>query len=87
MDCLKTINPNLVNAQINKCFLEYDPGWVSNYRADQHVHGFKYYIERLAGLKLDFQPETKDGKYGYRLDAVEIVDEKKYTMFLLKYSS
>jgi len=83
---MRTIDPKYINKQINKCFLEYDPDWASNYKAENHVKGFKYYVEQLAGLKLDFQPETKNTQFGYRLDKVEIVDDKKYTMFLIKYT-
>lgn len=84
---MKTVDPKLVNKEINKCFLEYDPDWAKNYTADNHVKGFKYYVERVAGLKLDFQPETRQHKFGYRLDKVEIVDDRKYAMFMIKYSA
>jgi hypothetical protein len=83
---MKTVNPNLINDQVNKCFLEYDPDWKNNYNGEAHIGGFKYYLERSAGLKLDFQPEIKNGHYGYKLNGVEIVDGKKYTMWLLKYT-
>lgn len=83
---MKTISPDLVNNQVNRCFMEYDPEWKYNYNAKDHIHGFKYYIERIAGLKLDFHPETIHGRYGYRLDSVEIVDETKFLMFQIKYA-
>ena len=83
---MKTIDPKLINEQLNRCFLEYDPQWAHNYNADAHINGFKYYIERIAGLKLDFHPETKRGQFGYRLDGVEIVDEKKFMMFQIQYA-
>ena len=83
---MNTIDPKLITPAINKCFLEYDPEWARNWKGKDTVHGFKYYAERIAGLKLDFQPEVKDGKYGYRLDGVEIVDDKKFMMFQIKYS-
>lgn len=84
---MRTIDPKLISKEINKCFLEYDPEWANNYQADNHIRGFKYYVERIAGLKLDFHPETKHNKFGYRLDKVEIVDDRKYNMFIIKYSS
>lgn len=87
MDRITTIDPKQVSKELNKCFLEYDPDWAKNYQAENHVRGFKYYVERTAGLKLDFSPETKGTQFGYRLDKVEIIDDKKYTMFILKYSA
>lgn len=83
---MKTISPDIITPAINRCFMEYDPRWEENYNGKDAVHSFKYYAERTAGLKLDFQPETKDGKYGYRLDGVEIVDEKKFMLFQIKYA-
>jgi hypothetical protein len=79
------VNPRTIGPQINKCYLEYDP----HYPIDMHnrVPAFKYYIERTGGMKLDFEPKIDpSGRYSYQLNRVEVVDEKKYTMFLLKYS-
>ena len=87
MDRITTIDPKQVSAELNKCFLEYDPDWAMRYGEPTTMNSFKYYIERTAGMKLDFSPETKKNQFGYRLDKVEIVDEKKYTMFILRYSS
>ena len=86
MKAINTINPKLISDALNKCFVEYDPNWSINYGNDSHVNGFKYHIERIAGLKLDFHLETVGAKYGYRLNLVEIVDDKKFMMFQIKYS-
>jgi hypothetical protein len=47
---------------------------------------FKWYLERTAGLLLDFTPVTKGGKFGYQLIQAAVTDEKKYMLFLLKYA-
>jgi hypothetical protein len=82
---MKTINPDIINKQVNKCYLDYDPEWPK----DMHtrVLGFKYYLERTAGLKLDFEPKINEyGKFGYELKQAEIVNEPAFTMWLLRWS-
>lgn len=81
-----TIDPKLITPAINKCFVEYDSEWAQNWGGRDAVLSFKYYVEHKAGIKLDFVPEIKTGRYGYRLDGVEIVDEKKFMLFQIKYS-
>ncbi len=84
---MKLINPKTISPLINRCYLEYDPTWVSEPNSHR-VNSFKYYIERTAGLKLDFEPKIDKltFKQGYELHSIEVVDDKKYTMFLLRYS-
>lgn len=83
---MKTVSPNLINKQINKCYLDYDKGW-PNVKDQNRVHGFKYHIEQVAGLKLDFVGKIgRDGRFGYELNNVEIIDEPTFTMWLLKWS-
>lgn len=82
---MKTINVDKITPLINRCYLDYDPEWRSEPSAK--INGFKYYIERTAGVKLDFAPElNKNGRFGYRLDSVEIVDEPKFTLWMLRWS-
>ena len=83
---MKVINPQSINAPVSKCFLEYLPDWQSTFGNENTINAFKYHLEYTAGLKLDFHPETRKGKFGYRLDGAEVVDEKKYTMWLLRWS-
>lgn len=84
---MKLINPKDINTAINKCYLEYDPGWGQTFD-ETRVNSFKYYVERTAGLKLDFIPKVDKLtlKYGYELTQVEVVDEKKFMMFQIQYS-
>ena len=70
---------------MNKCYMAYDPSWPED--AGQRVEGFKSYVEDTGGLKLDFEPMiTSQGRAGYKLKAVEIINEPKYLMWLLKWA-
>lgn len=82
---MKTIKPKLINKELNKCYLAYDPEWPVSL-PKQKIFGFKYHLERTAGLKLDYTPKVKDGRYGFEVNTVEIVDEPRFTMWLLKWS-
>ena len=83
---MNLVNPKAINPQINKCYMEYDPSWPDN--AQTRIPAFKYYLERTAGLKLDFTPKVdyNSGKFGYEIHRIEVVDDKKYTFFLLRWS-
>lgn len=81
-----TVDSKLIQKQINKCYLEYDPNYPTCYGEPTMMNGFKYYLERTAGIRLEFEPETKDFKFGYAMKRVEIVDDKKYMLWTIKYS-
>ncbi len=84
---MKLIDHNTINSQINRCYLDFDPEWPRSL-PKQRVFAFRYHIERTAGLRLEFNPKIHDvsGKFGYELTRAEVVDDKKYMLFLLKYS-
>ena len=85
---MKTINSHLIKQQINKCYLEYDPTFPMGYAQPNLMNGFKYFLERTAGVRLEFEPEVNNkGQVGYGVKRVEILDDKKYMMWLIKYSS
>ena len=66
--------------------MEWHPGYPNN-ASIEFMNGFKYYLEHIAGLKIYFVQELdKTGRFGFRLDTVEVTDPKKYTLFLIKYS-
>lgn len=83
---MKTVDSSIIKNQINNCYREYDPKWPEGYADAELMGGFKYFLEHTAGIRLEFEPETKNGKFGYTMKRVEIVDDKKYTMWLIKYS-
>lgn len=83
---MKTIDSSLIKKQINNCYADYDPTYPKGYGEPKLMDGFKYYLERTAGVRLEFEPETKNFQFGYAMKRVEIVDDKKYTMWLIKYS-
>ena len=64
--------------------MEYDPHWPVDGLA--RINGFKYHVEQTAGIKIDFIPSVKTGKAGFELKQIEIVDDSKFTMWLLRWS-
>jgi hypothetical protein len=84
---MKLIPTKQISPLINRCYMEYDPNWPTD--QNQRISAFKYYIERTAGLKLDFEPKIDQltFKQGYELHSVEVVDDKKYMLFVMRYSS
>ncbi len=84
---MKLVPTKDISPLLNKCYLEYDPEWPRSL-PKQRVFAFKYHIERTAGLRLDFNPKVHDvsGKFGYELTQAEVVDEKKYMLFVLRWA-
>lgn len=82
---MKTINPKTVHTQLTECYMKYDPDWALN--GNDRMGGFKYHLEHTAGIRLGLTPDTdKLGRQGYKIDQVEIVDDSKFTMWLLKWA-
>lgn len=51
------------------------------------MDGFRYKLEIEAGVAIQMSPSVnKLGQYGFSIDSVEIVDEKLWLMFVLKWS-
>ena len=82
---MRLIDTKSVNHLLNKCYLEYDLDWPSS--GEDRMLGFRYHIEQTAGLRLDLCPkQDRYGRHGYEVVQVAVVDEKKYTMFALRWS-
>lgn len=65
--------------------MDYDPEYPTDSKT--RVPAFKSYIEQTAGLKLEFIPKIdSSGRFAYELKQVEIVNEPKFTMWLLRWS-
>jgi len=65
--------------------MSYDPDWPSS--GEDRIIGFKYHVERTAGLRLDLMPKLdRYGRHGYEVMQVAVIDEKKYTMFILRWT-
>jgi hypothetical protein len=83
---MTSVKPNQITDQLNRCYLDYDPGWptgIGNIRSK----GFEKYIEETGGIQLGFDPEiNKQGQWGYGVKWVKIVDEHKFTLWLLRWS-
>ena len=83
---METIDSAYITKAVNKCYLEWDPDYPGRFGQPTMMNSFKYYLERTAGLRLEFEPEMKNGRMGYGMKRAEIVDDKKYLMWTIKYS-
>jgi len=83
---VRTVDANHLKKQINNCYLEWDTDYPVKFGEPTMMNGFKYYLERTAGIRLEFEPEIKNGKMGYGMKRVEIVDDKKYMLWTIKYT-
>jgi dissimilatory sulfite reductase (desulfoviridin) alpha/beta subunit len=64
---MKLINSKEIKNQINNCYEHYDPYWNQRIGDTTIMNGFKYYLEREAGLKLDLKLKHEREYYGIRL--------------------
>lgn len=83
---MRTIESKQISAQLNKCYLEWDTDYPARIGEPTMMNGFKYYIERTAGIRLDFTSEIRNGKIGYKMSRVDVIDEKKFMLFQVKYT-
>ncbi len=83
---MKTIDAKEIHSQLNRCYLDYDPTWRKTLDSSR-VNGFMYYLENKAGLKIECQPATDTlGRLGFEITQVEIVNDPKFTLWLLRWS-
>jgi hypothetical protein len=83
---MRTISENEIKHQINNCYDAYDPGWPASIGRKDIMKGFKYHLEHTAGIKLDFELDIRNGKMGYKINSIEIVDESSFLMWALKWA-
>lgn len=82
---MRLIDTKNITKELNKCYMEYDPVWPNS--GEDRMLGFKFHTERTAGLRLDIMPKQDSyGRHGYEVVQVAVVDERKYTMFMLRWS-
>lgn len=75
----KLANIKELGPAINRCYNDY-------HASNGYTTGaFKYYLERIAGLKIEFDAGLASSG-GWRVSKAEIVDEVLYLMWLLKWS-
>jgi hypothetical protein len=79
----RLINPKEITPQLNKCFLDYAECPTKN---DTIINAFKYNVGETGGIRVQFKVETKEGRYGYAVEKVEIIDEQMFTMWLLRWT-
>lgn len=83
---IKTINPNQITDQLNRCYLNYDPRWPTG-KGNILEEEFKKYIEESGGIQLHFDPKINGrGQWGYSVIRVDIIDEHKFTIWMLKWT-
>jgi hypothetical protein len=83
---MKTISVKRIKNQLNNCYESWDPNWKHNIGNTNLTGAFKYYLEREAGVKLDFEIELRLGQAGYKVNSVEIVDDEAFMLWMLKWS-
>lgn len=83
---MKTISVKRIRNQLNNCYESWDPNWKYNIGNANLTGAFKYYLEREAGVKLDFEVELRQGLAGYKINTVEIVDNEAFMLWMLKWS-
>ena len=83
---MRTVNPNLIKEQINNCYDSYDPSWHTNIGNRDIMNSFKYHLEHTAGVNLNFEVELRQGRLGYKINSVEIVDEQAFMVWMLKWA-
>jgi hypothetical protein len=82
----KIIDYKQIKPQLNKCFEHYDPHWTEEVGTARQRNGFKYYLERTAGVRLDFETEIRHGQAGYKINKAEVIDESLFLMWMLRWS-
>jgi hypothetical protein len=85
---MNIIDPSELKHVLNQCYLRYNPMWGRQTVPDMEAtaKAFKYYVEREAGLKLDYEIIVQHGQYGYKITQCEVVDEAQLLLFRLKWS-
>ena len=82
---MKTVSTSEIKNPLNNCFEKYDPDWESNINSSNHKIGFKYYLEKNAGIRISFNLDSTRNSI-YRIETIEIVDEALFSFWLLKWS-
>lgn len=83
---MRIIDAKQIHSQLNKCYLDYDPNWNISFD-NSRVDEFKYYLEQKCGLKLNCVPATDNlGRVGFEIKQVEIVNDPKFTMWLVRWT-
>jgi hypothetical protein len=81
---MNTIKLERIRDQIRKCYVAYDPQWTVD--GPERINAFKYHLEHTAGIKLDFIPAVESGPPGFIIKQIEILDDPKFTLWLLRWS-
>ena len=83
---MKLISVKTIKEQLNNCYESWDPNWKYNIGNTNLDNAFKHYIEREAGLSLDFEIEMRSGQAGYKINSVEIVDDEAFMLWMMRWT-
>lgn len=82
-----TVDRETIRRQLNKCYLEFDPDWKNAFWNGHRAELFQHYVRENGGLDIVFKSTTdQEGRWGYELVSVNVVDEVKFTMWLLRWA-
>jgi hypothetical protein len=82
----KLLDPKSHKKQLNNCYTAFDPKWQQHIGQDSWMHSFKYHLEEIGGVRIDFRLIKKDTGWYYDITTMELVDEPLYTMWLLRWA-
>ena len=77
------ITQSKIKNQINNCFDAFDPLWTEDFGTARQKNRFKRHLEETAGMKIEIENSVG---MSYKLTSIEIVDEAKFTWWMLKWS-
>lgn len=84
---MRFVEPKKIKNQLNKCYVKYDPDWLTVGGHREKMKNFDSYLEETAGLKIDYEYKSDNlGRMGYELHTIEVLNESKFTMWLLKWT-
>ena len=84
---MRTIDPNTIYKQINRCYMEYDPVWPHSSDMSRRMVSFISYLERTAGITVDISAHhDNQGRNGWEVVGVRVINDSRFTMWLLKWT-
>jgi hypothetical protein len=83
------LDKNTILPQLNLCYINFDKNWDWGISPDEAaVQRFAEHILEDAGLQMifEFSMVNDVGKYGWKITQLDLVDEQKFTLWMLRWS-
>lgn len=83
------IDKNAILPQLNHCYVKFDKNWEwGTSPGEDAVTSFVEYIREDAGLQMacEFSKVNDVGQYGWKITQLDLVDEQKFTLWMLRWS-